>query len=789
MRSILKQQEITGISRINPFIKVNDVRNLRIFGDNFSYEPFGEPKTHISGFPAVSAIKMYKRFYVSSIYDSSFVPIQSTKSGEMVDCIVDASNKIYLSKNFGESGNAGWYSEWIDKLEVEGPITTGSSTTSSSLYADSSTPLRYASSNFYYRGWYAHVRLSAKSNLVVTAKVLDYNSSTGELKLESGAIAGVTAGTDVFWLSRTLYNGYGGNTVTFPNGTIFSDYHLDGIRIWFDDTDYWPNTYNYIITGIDKPMFHGSEYIRELYLSVEQFPKPWLAIPTTDEEPVLTNVSASGTSGSLESGTWLIAIAYIYDGFQVGRISDGLSFSVSAGNDRIDFSLNIPLTASYVSSSGKYIRVWDTSDVPNHFSVHLIDRRITGINIYLSPPSSDGYFLARTIIFSTKDVLSRSEFGTTSPGYYPLAGYGTNSTILEDDWNANKNIVYKNTLNVSYSYSVIAGGLKFVSSPRTEDKQTLASMVMFSNVDDDGTINVDSIGAENVINLSSFVNEKITRLFVFREPSSGVTESRSLLVVVTDKDVVLIDVNTQNPIDWRLRSTLQNDGSLATNGFTFFNGAMFYFASGKRYMMFDGNVSREIGLGLGDQHRSIITNEKDCLGFYDSEKRLVGFLHPTDKVMVLFDFANGINDRSLNFPSIIDIDSGIVGYDQLYNGCVYYNNNSIFYFDTGFRDLSGSTREAKLDISINSFSTYFLLNALACVYKSDTGLLIDVYDDGAIVNTITFPNSSDIKSEFKYIDASRRYKNMRIVIRSKDESVNTIFNFVDILADVKQDKL
>ncbi len=788
MDSILKKPGLSGINRVSPNLKIKEVRNLRLHGDGMAYEPFGEPKDYLSSLPPITKINHYSLFYVKTIQDSNYSTIQSVKSGKPINFLFADDTKFFVDNVYGEAGNIGWSSGWIDKLEWEGPILTGSSTTASELYADTTTPLRYASNNFYYRGWYAHVRLSGRSNIVITAKVLDYDAATGKLQLESNAISGVTAGTDQFWLSRSLFNGYAGNYFTASGAPIFSDSHLDGLRVWFDDNKFYPDTYNFILTGINRALFHGDVQVTELGLSVEQFPKPWLALPTTDEEPILTNITPLGTTGSLEAGTWRIAFAFVYDGYQIGKLSDYITFTISGGEDRISFDLIIPFNSAYFPTTNRYIKVFDDTDIPNNFARHLIDRRITGINFYLSPPSSDVFHFARHINFANTEAEYRQEFGTTSPGYYPLAGYGGNDEITEDDFNKNKNIVYKDSLRASYGYSAIASGIKFVSSPRTEDKEVFANAIMFSNIDSNGIVNIDSISPENIINLSAFSDRRITRILTYKEPSSGSTDSAVPLIIVTDKDMVRIDVNTRNPIDWQLKSTFQNDGSPATNGFVFYNGLLFYFANGKRYMMFDGNSSQEIAIGLGQEHKALITKEDDCIGFYDMQKKLIGFIHPSDGIMVLFDFAFGINQQSVNFPSIIDIDSGIIGADYQYNNTILYSQNKIFYLDRGFGGLV-NYREAKLDVEIGSFDKYILPNAFVVVYNSDTGALVDIYDDDNFLNTLTLSARTGVGQEFRYIDATKRMNKLRFVIRSRNESANTVFKIIDVFTDIKQENL
>jgi len=663
----------------------------------------------------------------------------------------DASDKHHLWVNKKFNGST-FDTETVKLTEVEGRLTADSGTNASQI-VDSELS---SSEDDYYNGWYVYCNLLGAAN--VSAIVQDYDGDTKTLTFLTGALNNATTGTTYF-ISRSPIGTIGSSAanpggIAAPQDKIrFLARENTAIGLVGNESSF-PVTYGlwygYInrqfgITGTGSP-----KTFNNMFLDVYQPMKPYIDdSPASGVESMIVGTLLSGV-GSLTDGDWEIYAAFIYDGYQIGPLSeDSFTVTTAGGNDGILVTIKIPYEASFDTDS--YI-TYDTGDVPTAYNYHIISRRITGIRIYAKKPGDADAKFVNTVSagYTSTDgqiILSDSD-GTAVQAVLQADGFleATIGFLTDPSGNTHLQDVVQTNTRPNFKYGVALDSHFIVAGIKTEDGEQANNYLISSVIDGDGVATPDNFGASNIINLGFFGAKQITGIKVVGDTATTVSPKRRL-AVFTDDDYYILTLTTGASFDFALDKVGEREGCVAPDSLVSAEGLIFGI-SRNGFRAYTETGSRIIGEGLKTDFDAL-TDPAECVGAYYKKERFVLFAFPTDEKYYAVNLLSENFDMfELSFAHVMTILLGSRT-GELYSmstSNIYLHGSGNTQAGTAITPQWKSKRVTARDFFDDktgfrgSVDGDVLPNEGFIRYRSDTAITLNAYRNGG--SAVTFPNLS-----------------------------------------------
>lgn len=583
----------------------------------------------------------------------------------------DGSGKhqLYVGKYWDGSA---FQNGFLKITEAEGPYTADAGTNGNQI-VDSELS---SSVDDYYNGWIVEINIAA-AGISTAAVVTDYNGATKTLTLRTGAITGATTG-DTYRISRwPLKTGaipnvddkirFAGreNAVIGMTGNAYQ--YPTQFNLWYG---YVNRTYGKSGTTLTKNNF---------YLDLQPLLKPFVTkTPAPGYGSVLRAVEVPFTPIADEDVTYVLHLAYVYDDFQIGPLSESYTMTVKE-NSFLDITITIPIETCYVSGDGLFYQAYANSagDIPTDYSPYLISRRVTAVRLYVVLPDTTSpvfwkeYKIADALTDNNNiDFVSSTQMVLQITENSWQIGLSYGATYIED--------VGQNPVDIkpNFKYGVALDEHFIGAGIRTKTGDRKNNHLIASVVDGAGVATPDNFGGSNVINLGFFGCREITGVHVIGDTATAASPKRRL-AVFTDDDVYILTLTTGETFSFALDRVGQKEGVVAPDSIVAAEGLLFG-VSRNGFRVFTEQGSRIIGEGLKDDFDAL-TNPAECVAAYHKEQRIILWCFPTDQKY----FYTNLLTESLEMGEFFfsDLISILLG---ARTGKLYgMSNSQIFEFESG----------------------------------------------------------------------------------------------------------
>lgn len=752
----------------------------------------------VSTLPDGHTLQNITEFPITSPEDKQIFLVHTKKSG--ADHLL--MGPFFNPKNslVGSSG-ADFSTAWIDLLEREEldiDSATDNSITATNLAEDTDD---------YYKLWFCRVFDINGTGVNVDAVIL---GNTGQaLTFTTDALSGIN-GNETIVVSRcpfVLDSGDDGFPVV--DDIIRFLKRESSMTLMTGNTSPYPTQIQGFLSFIHHRLTvvtSGNDVeIHRINLDMEQPPQPYLNdSPPSGYQDILTELisSASGIS-NLTAGTWEFAVAFEYDGFQIGPLSTVRTLAVSSGHV-VQVALEIPYLKMRDSTDSNWIKLWN--DAPSFYS-QLIGDRPTAVYIFAKTPDSKVFRMVElgdyTPTSITKTPFTFKENYEKDANAEPQLSFHFNQGVFVfgtfDESTVVRILIYNDPTGVTYDELVGSSNIRpnYKYAVGTDNHVIAAALhsvggtkqdndLIGSSVSSVGVPNYNMYGGKNIINLGFYGTKKITGIAILGDIQT--TQSPKARIAVFAEDTYwILQLTPGASFGHALDRPGQKEGLIAPNSLVAAEGFLFGL-SRNGFRMFDVGGTQIIGEGLKPDIDALTTPE-DCFAVYHKNARKVIFYFKADNKAYYIDMlSQGFGMFELTFNDTLN------SLTPLNDGSfLSITDEKIFSHGTGnTQDGTPVTPLLRTGI-VNSgkFSKIARNKVLhphygSIGYKSNTPIKMSVYLDRSVsplsMSNVDFP----VKHEFGIVDfgfpagTTAKEVEFEVTLDSEYLSTNTSFVIEDL---------
>lgn len=652
----------------------------------------------------------------------------------------------------------------------------------------------------YYKNWSMWNVTRSKASLITAYSYSSAAAGTSTFTIVEIRTAIGFLFTDSYILNRHYHPAFGAFTPTY-NTTLTDPPFVNSVNsiIRFSGGQGSTTTLrpSYVAPYINKTFFPSASApftYSGTYIGKRELLPP-VSTHLIDQSTGLFIGSAGGVNGLAVGYTYWIALAFIYDGFQIGQL---LQFSSSSNYAASGIS---GWTENYLAPGGS-----STSfiQIPLILRSGEFDKRITGIAIYAAQDSGDTRSIGRQTQLFYIDTVSLvdnsgrgkswASFGGSDAGFSNTTGVnGTAWNGKGNDYTTDSGIV-ESPSDIMYSYSdeVIVGTQHFLSNVYINSETLTNRQQLFTNpLGGNANINAGLWQPDIFSNEDGFYRLRVQPTIGTKINGMRITGLEDLLVL-KDRGVLhgrLIQTDGIPDFTW---SVLSHDiGCSTLRGHSFSDDAWIYFAGyDDIYRYRNGGFQRLIEDVEAQNdwlytYRELLskTMKESVACFYVPDRQVIfdiGQSAGSGKQMSFFpDY--GWREVKLNQSSgnattfvkwttrlqngtvlVVDSSGNIYQWSNPTTGAFYKDDNGtaiIPYLDTGSFIPSGD----------EAFDTILNYWALSRTFDAATvgQLDIDLYKDGSLLRSYTSQDKTSIFLPINSVVSDARQGNTwRLVINS-----------------------
>lgn len=345
-------------------------------------------------------------------------------------------------------------------------------------------------------------------------------------------------------------------------------------------------------------------------------------------------------------------------------------------------------------------------------------------------------------------------------GYYRFGIYDTHTYLEnEPEMYADLGYVQDETSNLNYEVAAMVNRRQYVAR-YWDGEKTIKNAVRVSSISNDATYDYDVYHAEDVIPVQE---HGITEII-------GLGKWRDSLIVFGKEDILIVFMDTTNPLSWRVFDTIQRVGLAAARSLVMAMGDTYYINNNGPYRFRESSSALLPEIVDPDNWPLNVTTLSECVGVLDNNRDEVWLSFPTDKVVFCRDLING-QWTKYSLPIGADILLR-ANDDTLYIG----DGTDLYQMDYD-ESKFGSTGIVPVYKSKElKFQDHLIMPyAFEIRYNSDTAFTVKVYLDGVLWLTRTIA-SGDTEELQKLLAASPCNKiQYEITMTSAQAASNTTF--------------
>jgi len=681
----------------------------------------------------------------------------------------------------------------------------------------------YSDTNDTYNRWYVTYNLGPGGS--VGSVVLDYTVVVGVSKTFTFITGGLSpsSGTGNFMLGRYPAHGnrdigptLAGLTVSesmirFINrenlsigGTGTGSQFPGQIAVWYGWID---REFGSTLAAGTGPTFD------DFWFDTQQMLMPFVdnAPPPPFRSAInVTLAPPSGTAtANVANGDWQVFIAYQYDGFQVGPLSEPFNINKSGAINALVIQMQLGFESNFETVSAEYLIAFDTNPtpltptkIPNEYNPYIISRRITGVYLFAKAPGSNAIVFIDTLNTTTttpdRNPSSVSGFEKKDGDFTHLAN-GTLGRIVEMVDDPISTVTYSEFVGATgvrpnFKYGLSVDDRFVAANIINEDGEPTANHLIASTVTAEGAPSHDNLALVNELNLGIYGSKEITGVALVSD-SGQTTSPKRRIMVFTDDDLYTMQlVTTGSAVSYSTDRFGTQEGCIAPEAITQAEGKLFYISrTGFRAIVVGQSVP--IGEGLRDDFNNLTAPELGVAGYLKRE-RMVIFHFPADGKTYFVDLTNNkFNMFEMDFE-----DQMLVLVPTRIGELLGTNSVEIFTLmkgdkqagDIALAPILRTKTITSLDVRPGAISKELVLREFVIRYRCDTNMSVSFFLNGVLLTswvggTLVLPEAPVETEKRFYFPIGARGETLEIefFLNEFNGFDNTIFEVNSIKLDLE----